>query len=234
MKLRPKLAIPDTHAPYTHKFALDFLADTYHAYDCDGVVHVGDIVDFHYSSYHTSEVDAYNPVQEYELALEFTDKLTRLFPHGDLVRGNHDSIPQRKMKDMGLTEKLLKDENELYGLPETWTVHDLYYVMEFEGWDADVLVEHGMGSNGKNGAINSAVAKRCSYVQGHSHSFAGVQYSTNFKNTIFGMNVGSLADSNSLAQRYGKFFKNKQVTACGVVFNPEMAIVEIMDERIYR
>ena len=230
---KPVLIISDTHAPYHHPHALDFLWDTYNAYGCKRVCHVGDLLDFHYSSYHTSELDAYNPVQEYELAMEFVAQMVELFPKGDLVRGNHGMIPHRKMKDAGIGEYAMKDVNTLYGLPKSWKIHEQYHVIKFKGWDTDVLVEHGMNSNGRNGAIRSAEAKRCSYVQGHSHAFAGVQYSTNFKDTIFGMNVGALADSHSLAQRYGKFFKNKQVSACGIVFSPEHAIVEKMNERIY-
>jgi len=230
---KPVLVIPDTHAPYHHKGALSFLKDTYDAYGCGDVVHVGDLFDFHYSSYHTSEIDAHNALVEYDKAREFSAEMAELFPKGTLILGNHDRIPQRKLSDAGIGEYAMKSQNDLFGLPKSWKIKQQYHVMKFDGWSRDVLVEHGVNSNGRGGAWRSAESKRCSYVQGHCHSFAGIQWGTNFKDTIFGMNVGALADSHSLAQRYGKFFKTKQVSGCGVVFSPEMAVFEKMDEGRY-
>ena len=95
----------------------------------------------------------------------------------------------------------------------------MYYVVK----EWNVLVEHGVGSAGKMGCLNTAILKRCSYVQGHTHSNAAVMYSSNYNSTIFGMNVGWLGDEGSLAVRYAKYAVKKGVLGCGVIYSGEHA-----------
>ena len=224
---KPVLIMPDIHAPYHHPDAIEFLKWAYQSRGCGSVVNVGDLFDFHAMSRHVTEIDAPNAEKEYDRALEFVAELTDVFPEGDLVLGNHDLIPQRQMKDIGLSTRILKSHNELYGLPKGWTVHPHYYVIKPDSWN--VLVEHGIGSAGKYGCANTAKEKRCSYVQGHVHSAVAVIYSTNHENTIFGMNAGCLVDSGSLAMRYGKYGVKKGVLACGVVYSGSHAEVITME-----
>jgi hypothetical protein len=166
-------------------------------------------------SRHISEADADGAKKEYVKAREFVSELAKVFPNGDLVLGNHDLIPQRQMKELGLLTGLLRADHDLYNLPKSWNIHQHYHVIE----PFDVLVEHGIGSAGKYGCANTAKEKRCSYVQGHVHSAAAVIYSTNYKSTIFGMNVGCLVDSGALAFRYGKYSTRKGVLGCGIVYS---------------
>ena len=215
---KPVLIIPDLHAPYNHSQAIPFLKWVYEVRGCrKRVVGTGDIMDFHSMSRHVHETDASSPTLEYRKALEFTAEFCEAFPEGDLVLGNHDLIPQRQMKEIGLPSSLLVSHNSLYGMSDGWKIHPLYHVIDPDGWD--VLVEHGIGSGGKYGCANTAKEKRCSYVQGHTHSAAAVIYSTNHESTIFGMNVGCLVDSDSLAMRYGKYGTRKGVLGCGVVYS---------------
>ena len=182
---------------------------------------VGDLFDFHSMSRFISETDAPSARSEYVKACDFAEELSEAFPEGDLVLGNHDLIPQRQMGSIGLDSCMLKQDNELYNLPCTWSIHPLYHVIEPDTWN--VLVEHGVGSAGKYGCANTAKEKRCSYVQGHTHSSAAVIYSTNHESTIFGMNVGCCVDSSSLAMRYGKYGTRKGNLGCGVVYSGEHA-----------
>ena len=214
----PVLIAPDLHAPYNHPQAIPFLKWVHEVRGCrKRIVGTGDIMDFHSMSRHVHETDASSPSLEYSKALEFTAEFCEAFPEGDLVLGNHDLIPQRQMKEIGLPASLLGGYNDLYGMREGWTIHPLYHVIDPDGWD--VLVEHGIGSGGRYGCANTAKEKRCSYVQGHTHSAAAVIYSTNHESTIFGMNVGCLVDSDSLAMRYGKYGTRKGVLGCGVVYS---------------
>jgi len=220
-KARPILIFGDLHAPYHHKMALDFLKRIHKDYNCrPEVICTGDIYDFHAMSRHLSEPDAPSPAREYKKAREFVKKLGEAFPKGVLVLGNHDLIPQRQMKELSLPEELLRDYNDLYGLPKGWTIKPLCHVIE--PWD--VLVEHGVASNGINGAINSAIHKRCSYAQGHTHSEAGVHYSANHNSLIFGLNTGCLCDNTAIAMRYAKYNKKKGVVGCGIIYGPSYAV----------
>lgn len=225
----PVLVFSDVHAPFQHKDALDFLRDTYVRYNCKSVVCAGDLRDTHRGSRHTPEVDAMNAVEEYEEYLKFAGKLMKLFPKGNFVGGNHDFIVHRQLKELGIPTNVLKKPNELLGLTNKWVVHDHYYVIAF-GEKNKVLVEHGMGSSGMNGAINMALAKRISYVQGHTHSYGGVTYRQNHDSCLFGLNTGCLCDKDSYAQRYGKYNKFNGTTGCGVVFSATDAIFEKMQE----
>ena len=218
----PVLIIPDLHAPYHHPQAIEFLKWVHKEFGCqERVVCSGDIMDFHAQSRHVSEVDAWNPKKEYQKAIAFTEELCEVFPKGDLVCGNHDLVPQRQMKEIGLLPSMLKESHDLYGMGEDWNIHPLFHVIDPEGWN--VLVEHGIGSGGKYGCANTAKEKRCSYVQGHTHSAAAVIYSSNYNSTIFGMNVGCLVDHESLAMRYGKYGTRKGVLGCGLVYSGQSA-----------
>lgn len=223
------LVFSDTHAPYHHKGALEFLRDTYKKYHCGSVVCAGDLFDHHAMSRHTTEVDSPSPVEELMKALEFSKALNKIFPRGVLVEGNHDRIPERQLKELRIPTQILKDPNDLYGLNKGWKIEPLYHTF----FNGEVLVEHGVGSGGMYGCINSAIAKRCSYVQGHTHAYAMVALRSNFRNTIFGMNCGCLFDSASLAARYGIYNKWKGVLGCGVVHSPSDAQFVRMDEEKY-
>jgi hypothetical protein len=171
--------------------------------------------DFHSMSFHKSEPESDGPEAEYERIREFSAEFSKHFPEGDVVLGNHCDIPSRKMKDAGLTPTMLR--HDLYNLPETWGIHPLYYVLEPDTWD--VLVEHGCGSGGKYGCANTSKEKRCSYVQGHTHSNAAVIYSQCYKDVTFAMNVGCLIDSSSFAFKYSKHTVRKGNLGCGVVYS---------------
>ena len=213
---KPYLIISDMHAPYNHKDAIKFLKKVHKKYKCsDTVIHIGDLFDFHAISKYTKEPGTPTAQEEYFKALKFSDKLTKVFPKGVLILGNHDSRPEISLKALGVPLEFLKDWKELLGLPKGWRVEQLCHVIK----EYDVLCEHGCGSSGPNGALSTAIYKRTSYVQGHCHSEAGTKYSANHTSLIFGLNVGCLVDNTSLAMCYGKYLKKKGVLGCGVVFS---------------
>ena len=215
---KPVLVLPDLHAPYNHPQALEFLQWVHTERGCrERVASVGDMWDFHSMSFHKNEPDALSPEEELRQIRAFSEELAEVFPQGDIVYGNHCAIPKRKMVDSGLAPSMLRKPNDLYNMPDGWKFHDLYFILEPDSWD--VLIEHGIGSGGKYGCANTSLYKRCSYVQGHTHSNAAVIYNTNHDSTIFGMNVGCLVDSGSLAQAYGRYFPRKGNLGCGVVYN---------------
>jgi len=225
-KNKPILVCGDFHAPYHHKHTIEFLQDMHAQFKCDPtIIHDGDLFDFHAMSRHIHECDAAAPDEEYAKALAFSANFSKAFPKGVLVLGNHDLIPQRQMQTLSLSEKLLKELNALYGLSRGWEIHKLYYVIK--KWD--ILVEHGINSGGVNGALNSAIYKRCSFVQGHMHAEAGVKYSANHNSLIFGLNTGCLCDNTALAQRYAKYVKKKGILGCGIIYNNSNAIFVPME-----
>lgn len=127
-----------------------------------------------------------------------------------LISGN--SIPKRQAKEIGLYDGFLKSFKKTWDLPKGWkvvnsiTINKVYY--------------NHYGKGGKSGAYNNALDRRMSCVQGHCHSFGGVQYHANPKNIIFGMNVGCGIDCKAYAFEYGKDFSIRPTLGCGIVVSP--------------
>ena len=222
---KPILTFGCVHIPFELPGYLSFLKKIHRKHSCrDKVVCTGDLTDWHAMSRHITEPDAPSAEEEYQMMLRKVGRLTRTFPKGVLVLGNHDNVPYRQLATLGMTKSVLRDPNKLYGLARGWKVEPLYHVDP----QTDVLFEHGIGSGGPLGAINTAVKKRCSYVQSHIHQYGGINYRENHVDKIFGLNVGTLSDESSLALRYAKYSTMKGVKGCGVVYSSQEAYFEPM------
>lgn len=114
------LIISDMHLPYHHKDSLDFLHALDVQYRFVQVLNVGDLYDHHRGSYHESEPDAYGEEEEYSIARRCAHDLQSIFPDMVITEGNHDSIPQRKLRTVGLPTSVLSDYNQMYGTAPTW------------------------------------------------------------------------------------------------------------------
>ena len=114
------LVISDLHIPYQHKDAFDFLMHTKKKYNCTQILNVGDVIDHHQGSYHESEPDAMDAEAEYYAAKKDCKVLQEMFPKMVITVGNHDCIPQRKLKTAGLPTTMVADYNALYDLKDSW------------------------------------------------------------------------------------------------------------------
>jgi len=203
------LVIGDTHIPFEKEGYLEFCKRIYKECKCIDVVHIGDLVDNHAISYHEHDPNGWSPIKEMEEADKILKKWFKAFPKVKLCRGNHDILVDRKGKTIGLPPRCFKPFRDIWELPDGW-VDDFQFVIN------NVCYVH-KGKGGKNGAINTALAKRMSTVIGHSHSRAGVAYSANEVDVIFGMDVGCGLDMNKYAFDYGRQFMDKPILGCGVV-----------------
>lgn len=214
---RPTLVFSDTHFPYHREGYLDFLKEVYAKYNCsDEVICCGDLVDHHAISRHDSEPDAVGDVTEFDLAMVEIQKLVKAFPNMVITFGNHDKIPERQAKSIGLSPRYMKSFNQLWQLPSTVRVVEEY---EVNG----VIYQHGIGSAGKDGAVNTAIKMQSSFVQGHTHAYAGVKWAASKNHLIFGMNAGCLCDPKSIAMAYGKVNVNRPTLGCGVIHSNHRA-----------
>ena len=59
------LVIGDLHAPFELDGYFDFCKETYKNYNCNQVIFIGDIIDNHYSSFHTTDPDAWGAVMNF-------------------------------------------------------------------------------------------------------------------------------------------------------------------------
>jgi len=206
------LVVGDSHLPFELSGYLQFVKQTQEKYGCGIIVHIGDLVDNHAISYHEHDPNGKSPVEEMNEADKHLKEWFNTFPELYLCRGNHDSLVDRKSKTAGLPDRAFKQFREIWNLPEKWKDA---FEFEFHG----VIYTHGTAFSGLYGHVSAAAANRQSTVIGHLHSIAGIEWSANPKDCMFGMAVGCGIDRKAYAFEYGRDFKRKPVISCGVVLD---------------
>ena len=210
------LVIGDIHAPFQLKEYLQFCKDAYAKYGCNQVVFIGDIIDNHYSSFHTTDPDGLGGGDELDKAIASIQEWVEAFPIADVCIGNHDRIIMRKAFDSQIPKRWIKDYNDVLGTPQwTWGERFVY---------DDVQYIHGEGGTARTKAKNDMMSS----VQGHIHTQAYVEWMVGRKFKVFGMQVGCGIDGTSYGLSYAKNFK-KQAIGCGVVIGGHTATNIMMD-----
>lgn len=209
------LIIGDTHLPYELDGYLEFCQAEADSWECDTVVHIGDLIDHHALSFHDSEPSLQGAHGEYIDALDRLEPWFDAFPALTLIEGNHDRIPQRQLNKLGLNhETWMRPLSEVYGFPAAWEVAS---DITIDG----VLYHHGETANGVNGFRNDSKARMCNTVSGHNHSNAGISATASHHRLVWGLATGCGVDNSLMAFAYGKHFKNKPIIACGIVIDGE-------------
>jgi len=203
------LVIGDVHAPATHPGYLQFCLDIYEQWNCNKVVFIGDVLDYHAISFHEKELDSPNPVDEVDLAIEAVAEWYSHFPNADVTIGNHDERVHRKARSAGVPDMFIKSYQDVYQTPK-WR------------WTYDVVIDdvryfHGTGCSGIQPARLTAISSMMSTVLGHVHSVAGVHWVAGPRGRVFGMDVGCGVDVEHPAMRYGSNMRHKPILAAGVV-----------------
>ena len=204
--------IGDTHEPFCHPEYRNFCYEVFDKFGCGEIIHIGDECDNAALSYHESQLEMPNAINEAEQAQRAMEEWYKTFPDVKVCVGNHSALPFRQATTAGIPKRFLKTYEEIWNAPKGWK-----WQLE---WEIDnVLYTHGTGSSGVSGARNRAIANRQSTVIGHSHSFGGVSYMASRNDIIFGLNVGCGIDVDHIAFSYGKHFPKKPTIGCGVVLD---------------
>jgi predicted phosphodiesterase len=214
--------IGDTHLPYQLHGYLEFCQDTFDLWGVDTVVHIGDFIDHHSLSFHDSEPILHDVYGEHQLAADAAAEWYRAFPDLVLVEGNHDLLPARQLRKLGMEPKLfMKPLHDIYEMPKGWRIVDS---IEFD----DVLYHHGHTATGVNGFRKDAEQRMRCTVSGHNHSNAGISATATDQELVWGLATGCGVDHEHLAFAYGKSFARKPVIACAVVIDGH-PVIEYMD-----
>ena len=219
------LIIGDTHCPALDLRYVDFLLEIYDQWQCDKVIHIGDLVDNTALSFHLKKPQQKDPLAEYEKAMGQVEILTSAFPKVTMLLGNHDVLPYRWAAEVGIPEEMMRDFGSIFNLPKGWNVLPRYaqHVVD------RVIYQHGdRGRGGRMSAMNNAKAEFRSVVQGHFHAQAGIEFYANLGTRIFGMQVGCGTDWKHASMEYGIKFSQKPILSCGVVLDGQTPIVEPM------
>ncbi len=218
------LVIGDTHCPVMIDGYVDFLKDIKKKHKTDAVVHIGDVVDFGAISFHEKNPSSPSPVDEYRLALSQVKRLYKAFPDAVVMTGNHDALPRRQARTVGVPVEMIRNYADIWETPR-WDWRPRYAIHQIDG----VLYAHGdRGRGGQNAAMANAKEHFSSWVQGHLHAQAGVTYFANENVIIFAMNVGCGIDRDAAAMDYGFKFNKKPIIGCGVVIDGEFGLFEPM------
>ncbi len=222
-----RLVIGDIHLPYTHKNYLDHCIKVYKDFNCNAVSFTGDIIDSHFSSFHSTSTKSEGAALELTNVIEMIKDWYDAFnndtvPNGiSVTLGNHDLIIYRKAEDAGVDKRWVRNLNEVLNVPdwqfEEQFVHD------------KVLYVHGTGCSGK-GIMKRVQNWGTSMIQGHIHTQSFVDFTASLNDLKFGMQVPTGIDYKSFAYAYAKFHTAKPILGCSVVLdNGKFPLIVPMD-----
>ena len=198
------LIISDTHIPYHVPELMEFLKLLKKKYKPDRVIHIGDEVDKHAMSFHDSDPDLPSAGDELKLSIPVIKQLEKMFPKMDLLDSNHGSLVFRRAYKHGIPKAYIKKYNDFLQVGKGWKWHD------------DLVIDTPLGKvyfcHGKSPDIlKLAQSMGMSCVSGHYHSLMGVRWFGNSLGLYYGLQVGCMIDSKSLAFRYNKVQKARPI-----------------------
>jgi metallophosphoesterase superfamily enzyme len=198
------LVIPDLHAPFIHPKALKHCAQVYKQYKCNKVIFIGDLIDNASTTRWDTNPDGKSAGDELNLATKQLKAWYKTFPKAIVTIGNHDERITKKLKKGTVSNKWLKDFNEVLEVPN-W---EFLNCITIDG----VTYSHG---EGYTSTTQSLYQSNTSIVFGHFHS----KYEIVYNNGKFGMCVGWLADQDAYAFDYARNCSKKGILGCAVVLN---------------
>jgi hypothetical protein len=169
------------------------------------------MVDWHSISFHTKDPNLLAPGAELEAIQHKVSILEKIFPEMIIVGSNHGDLPVRKMKDAGLPVQFLRNYNDIYGVGKKWKFVDDLTI--HHGQDI-IYVAHGISKDAQKVAAQRGVHHIC----GHFHTEFRIDYVSNPRNLLWGVNGGCLIDREALAYEYGKLTLDRPIIGTPVIF----------------
>ncbi len=203
------LVIGDLHLPWDRKNYLQFLMDLYEEWECNQVVFIGDVVDWHSISFHSQQPECPGPMDEYELTKTRVQEYYRAFPHAKVCIGNHDERIVRLGSSVSIPEVFMRSYNEIWNTPKWQWAHD--WIID------DVYFFHGTGNGGIYPAPNAVKKMLMSVAMGHIHTASGIKWFANPTRRIFALDVGCGIDDKQMAFAYGRHMKQRSIISAAVI-----------------
>jgi hypothetical protein len=205
------LAVGDIHEPVSHSGYLAFCQDLYSQWDCDTVVIIGDIADFHAISFHAANPMCPGPEDEYILTKRAMRKWHKAFPKARVCIGNHDERVIRLAESVNIPSKFIRTYNQVWGTggwlwKQEFILDGAYYF-------------HGTGMGGIHPAYNAAGKMLMPVVMGHCHSRSGVKWRANPRTRIFSVDVGCGIDVDAWQFAYGRHAKERPILSAAVILD---------------
>lgn len=210
-KNRSVLVISDLHIPYHHIDSVRFLAACKEKLLSERsiIVNVGDEVDKHDLSFHSSNKDLDSAGAELQKSKDYIKEIEEIFPKMFICESNHGSLIYRRAKAEGIPLDYFKPLKEVYEVKK-WSWHDAIVLDTKAG---PVYICHGK---------TAAYGKLCkevmmSAIQGHYHGKFELTWHRSPLGDRFNMYVGCLIDHKSIAFEYGKNNLPKPILGVGYI-----------------
>lgn len=192
------LVIPDLHLPYGHPDAFDFLSKINKLLQPTRVICLGDEVDFHSLSFHSSDPDLDSAGKELQKAVGQVEYLKNIFPVMELCESNHGSMVYRKAKFNNMPRHVLRSYNEVLGVDDGWSWHESIILTLPNGRRCKFI--HSASPN----VLLASQTAGMSLVQGHYHSLFDCRFWDGGDGVHFAITSGCLIDYISYAFAYAK------------------------------
>lgn len=223
---RRVLFISDMHAPYHHPDTIAFLQALNDKYCFDRVIHIGDELDYHAASFHSTEPEALGALDELTAGQKVLFELERLFPELDIIESNHGSMPYRKAAKGGLPGQAVSPARDIIfgfddgngGIYRPENVGDGWFwhkslTINVPNQEKAIYIAHQISSN-----TGLALQKtHTNVVQGHYHSAGNIMYQATPTGTLFGMTLGCLIDDQAVSFAYAKLQPLRPIIGCGAI-----------------
>jgi len=210
------LIIPDLHAPFIRDGYLEFCKKMKKKWGTTQTYFLGDLLDNHYMSFHDSDPDGFSASEELDKAISQLKEFHQAFPQAKVTLGNHDSIPNRKAFNAGISNAWVKTVEEVldfYG----WQYNDVF-------WHNSIMICHGLGRKASARMKQDMV----SVIQGHYHSESYIKYQVGTDRKTFAMQLGCGFDNNSYAAAYSRWFSRQHINV-GILVEGKLPIIEYME-----
>lgn len=199
------LIIGDTQFPFHREGYLEHCLEAQRRFNCGITIHIGDVADNHYSSFHETNPDGFGAGEELDRVIAQTKEWHRLFPNTKVCVGNHDAIINRQAVKAGISSRWIKGLADVFETP-TWE-YDTEFIIN------GTMYTHTLGSN----VLQAALLRQVNLVVGHEHSQAKIEYAASLDKLFWAMKVGAGVDDRKYAFNYAKTSTKKSIMSCGVV-----------------
>lgn len=208
------LVFGDTHAPYHHKYTLEFLGDIASKYQPDRVIHTGDLLDIYsVSDYPKDPEHPDSWSQEIKQGRRFVSALSELFPKMEVMESNHDDRAYKKSRVAGVPREFLIPYNKVVGAPDSWKWHRDLTIRCESTRECMYFVHTKTG-----GSLVAAKDMGMTVAIGHHHSrFGAVAFRPKKSVTLWGIDVGCLISDKGAPYAYNKQDRGRPIQGCCVI-----------------
>lgn len=208
------LVFSDTHFPYEHKYAIEFIADMVSCWKPDRIIHGGDLMDIYSVSAYPKDPnhpDSWD--KEIKKARKKIAKLAEIVPKLDIVESNHDDRAYKKSRLSGIPREFLVPYKEVVGAPEDWKWHRELSITVDSTRDRLFFAHTKTG-----GSTICAKDKGCTSIIGHHHSrFGATAFKPSKNKLIWGVDAGCLVSDEGAPYAYNKQDRGRPVQGCVII-----------------